>query len=79
MIDLLVLTSVDQLIFKFKKYIFTFFARKSCLNEEVNCTGTSPSVSVPCLKAIFTMVYFTAMASVNVSASKGSFTMAKFV
>ncbi len=40
-IDLLVLISLDQLLFN----------RSSYLNEEVNCIKPSPSVSVPCINS----------------------------
>jgi hypothetical protein len=43
-VDPLLLTSSDQLLFSLK-IVFTFFA-KSYFNEEVNCTESSPSVSV---------------------------------
>jgi hypothetical protein len=46
-IDLLLLTSLDQLIFMLK-ILFQFFYKTSYLNEEVNCTEPSPSVSIPC-------------------------------
>ncbi len=49
MVDLLVLTSLDQLNF-ILKIIFTFFDEEV---KEVNCTESSPSVSVPWLKLIF--------------------------
>jgi hypothetical protein len=48
-VDLLVLTSLDQLNF-ILKIIFTFFNEEV---KEVNCTEFSPSVSVPWLKLIF--------------------------
>jgi len=44
--DLQVLTSLDKLIFRLK-IVFTFFYKTSYLNEEVNCTEPSPSVSIP--------------------------------
>ncbi len=42
---LFVLSSLDQLIFILKIYLH--FYKTSYLNEEVNCTEFSPSVSVP--------------------------------
>jgi hypothetical protein len=47
MVDFLVLTNMDLLIF-ILKILFTFL-QTSYLNEEVNCTEPSPSVSVPWL------------------------------
>jgi hypothetical protein len=46
-VGLLVLTSLDQLLFTLK-ILFSFFYKTSYLNEEVNCTELFPSVSVPC-------------------------------
>jgi hypothetical protein len=43
-VDLLVLTSLDQ--FVFKNIIFLFY-KTSYLNEEANGTEPSPSVSIP--------------------------------
>ena len=43
-VDLLVLTSLDQLLLILAN---AFFYKTSCLNEEVNRTEPSPSVSVP--------------------------------
>ncbi len=45
-VDLLVLTRFDQLLF-ILKMLYTFY-KTSCLNEEVNCTESSPSASIPC-------------------------------
>ncbi len=45
-VDLLVLNSLDQ--FHFIEKIIYLFCKMSYLNEEVNCTEPSPSVSVPC-------------------------------
>ncbi len=44
-IDLLVLTSLDQLLLKLQA-LLTFYETRY-LNEEVNCAEPSPSVSVP--------------------------------
>ncbi len=44
MVDLLVLTSFDQLLFKMTIFFNLFY-----LNEEVNCTEPSLSFSVPLL------------------------------
>jgi hypothetical protein len=46
-VDLLVLTSLDQLLF-ILKILFTLFLfyKPGYLNEEVNCTEPSPSVSL---------------------------------
>ncbi len=44
-IDFLVLTSWDQLMFLL---IFFLFYKTSYFNKEVSCTGSSPSVRVPC-------------------------------
>ncbi len=46
-VDLLVLTYLDQLHFK-QKILLNFFHKTSCLNEEVNCTVPSCTVSIPC-------------------------------
>jgi hypothetical protein len=46
-VDLLVLTSLDQLIFKLI-ILISFLFKASYLNEEVNCTEPSPYVSIPC-------------------------------
>ncbi len=46
MFDLLVLNSLDQLLFIVK--LLVAFVTKSYLNEEVNCTEPSPLVSVTC-------------------------------
>jgi hypothetical protein len=51
MVDLLVLTSLDQLLFKMKIFFHLFY-----LNEEVNCTETSPSVSVPCSFVLYKVI-----------------------
>jgi hypothetical protein len=45
-VNLLVLASLDQLVF-ILKFLITFFYKTSYLNEEVNCTEPSPSVRVP--------------------------------
>ncbi len=47
-VDLLVLTSLDQLLFLLW-ILFIFFYKTSYLNEEVNCTEASTSIRVPCL------------------------------
>jgi hypothetical protein len=44
--DLLVLTSLDHLLFTLQ-LLFTLFQKTSYLNVEVNCTEPSPSVRVP--------------------------------
>jgi hypothetical protein len=44
-VDFLVLSSSDQLILRLK-ILFTFVTKQVTLNEEVNCTEPSPSVSV---------------------------------
>jgi len=49
MVDLLVLTSFDQLLF-ILKILFTFLQN---LNEEVNCTKPSPLVSIPWINVAF--------------------------
>ncbi len=46
-VDLLVLTSLDQLLFAVMIFFYLCY-KTSYLNEEVNCTEPSPSVSVPC-------------------------------
>ncbi len=50
-VDLLVPTSLDQLLF-ISKILFTFFLKKKTIypNEEVNCTEPSRSVILPWLK-----------------------------
>ncbi len=53
-VDLLVLTSVDQLPFQLK--MLYFFYKTSYLNEEVNCTEASPSVSIPWLESSVTLL-----------------------
>jgi hypothetical protein len=45
-VDLLVLTSLDWLLLTMQT-LFTFFYKTSYLNEEVNGTEQSPSVSFP--------------------------------
>ncbi len=45
-VDLLVLTSLDQFVSKLKILFFLFY-KTSYLNEEVNCTEPSTSISVP--------------------------------
>jgi len=47
MVDFLVITRSIQPIFILKVF---FFYKTTYLNEEVNCTGPSPSVRVPCIK-----------------------------
>ena len=42
-VDLLVLTSLDQVIFIFK-ILFSFFTKTSYLNELVNCAESSPQL-----------------------------------
>jgi hypothetical protein len=48
MVDLLVLTSLDQLLFKLKLYFP--FLQNNLFNEEVSSTDPSPSVRLHCLK-----------------------------
>jgi hypothetical protein len=48
MVDLLVLISLDQLLF-ILKVLLTSFTKQANLNEEVNGTEPSPFVSIPCL------------------------------
>jgi hypothetical protein len=48
-VDLLVLTSLDQLHFIFKIF-FSLCYKTNYLHEEVNCTETSSSVSVPWIR-----------------------------
>ncbi len=50
-VDLLVLTSLDQRIFKLK-ILFSFFCKTGILKEEVTCTEPSPSVSIPCFSTL---------------------------
>jgi hypothetical protein len=45
MVDLLVLTSSDRLLFLLKLYYY-FFYKTTYLIKEVNCTKPSPSVSI---------------------------------
>jgi len=47
-VDLLVLTSLDQLLWILKIYIYSFY-KTSYLYKEVKCTEPSPSVSIPWL------------------------------
>ncbi len=47
-VDLLLLTSLELLLFKMK-ILFTFFTKQAASNEEVNCTEASLSLSTPCL------------------------------
>ncbi len=49
-VDLLVLTNLVQLLWV-QQTLFTFFCKTSYLNEEVNRTEPSPSVSVICISA----------------------------
>jgi hypothetical protein len=65
-VDLLVLTSLDQLLFW--KY-FSPYYKTSYLNEEVDCTEPSPSLSVPRLGGY----------DANINYPKGSFTHATWV
>jgi hypothetical protein len=51
-VDLLVLTSLDQLLVILQT-TFTFFSKTRYLNKEVNRTEPSPSVSVRCYKLLF--------------------------
>ncbi len=46
-VDLLVLTSLYQLIFKLI-ILISFLFKASYLHDEVNCTEPSPYVSIPC-------------------------------
>jgi hypothetical protein len=46
-VDLLELTGSDQLLLIVQTL---FFCKTSYVNEEANCSGPSPSVSVPCWK-----------------------------
>ncbi len=46
MVEVLVLTSSDQLLLMLKKYFFTFFTQTSYPNEEVNCIKPSSSVEI---------------------------------
>ncbi len=48
-VDLLVLTSLDQLLLIIK-FLFHLCYKTSYLNEEVNCTVPSPSVSFPWMR-----------------------------
>jgi hypothetical protein len=61
-VHLLVLTSLDQWIFKLK-ILFTLL-QTSYLNEEVNCTELSPSVSFPCSNNSFYFISFLSMLKV---------------
>jgi hypothetical protein len=54
-VDLLVLTSLDEVLFNLKLY-FPFFTKTTYLNEEVNCTDPFPSVRLPC-----SMLHFAAL------------------
>jgi hypothetical protein len=51
-VDLLVLTSLDHLLFIVKLYFFLFY-KTTYLNEEVNRTEPSPSVRVPWICHLF--------------------------
>jgi hypothetical protein len=55
-IDLLVL-SLDQLLF-ILKILFAIFKTTSYLNEEVNCTEPSSSVSIPAYSDHFLLISF---------------------
>jgi hypothetical protein len=48
MVDLFVVTSLDQLLFVLKM-LFALIYRTSYLHEEANCTEPSPPVGAPCL------------------------------
>jgi hypothetical protein len=50
-VDLLLLTSLDQLLL-ILIILFAFFIKTTYLNKEVNRTEPSPSVSVPCWKCL---------------------------
>jgi hypothetical protein len=55
--DLLVLTSLVKLNFYTENIIYHFY-NTSYLNEEVNCTDPSPSVSTPCFgQLVFSSAY----------------------
>jgi len=45
-VDLLVLTSLDQILILLE-ILFTFFYKTSYPTEEINCTQPAPSVSIP--------------------------------
>jgi hypothetical protein len=67
MVDLQVLTSLDQLIFMLK-ILFIFFYKTSYFNEEVNCTEPYPSVSIPWYSTLV-LIYITISLSVLISLS----------
>jgi len=50
MADLIVHTNLDQLFYT--ENIIYFLYETSCLNDEVNCTEPSYSVSIPCMDAM---------------------------
>jgi hypothetical protein len=50
-VDLLVLTILDQILFKLK-ILFAFFCKTSYLKEKVSSTEPSPSVSFPLWKLL---------------------------
>jgi hypothetical protein len=45
-VDLIVLNSLHQLLFKVK-ILFSFVTKQATFKEEVNCTEPSPLVSIP--------------------------------
>ncbi len=51
-VDLLVLTSLDQLLFILKFYLL-FLQKRANVNEEVNCTEPSPQLVFPAKSFIF--------------------------
>jgi hypothetical protein len=53
MVDLLILASLDQPLFK----IIDLFYKTNYLNKEVNCTNPSPSVSIPWFNFLFFFFY----------------------
>ncbi len=50
-VDLLALTSLNQLLFTLKIYIVLFY-KTTNLSEEMNCTEPSPSIRVPCFNVL---------------------------
>ncbi len=59
-VDLLVLTGLDQLLFYIEGINYLCY-QTSDLNEEVNCTEPSPSVSVPWVDQCVENKYWTSL------------------
>jgi hypothetical protein len=77
-VDLIVLTSLDQLLFILKLY-FSIFAKKTYLNEEVNRTEPSNLVRVPCFQLSSAFAAAVQQARVSFRARAGAGNIVSFV